>query len=130
MNYCLVLLYQHHDISVDNSRNIKLTGPNGEDHQMGASTTMTGQRKENFDGKTCNNELRSGQLEPHRSDPEDVVQKHKNVLADKTSGPAENFVSCSSLDANIASNLDIAKTKRPSLMDRNATAHTLKVAIY
>ncbi|WOL10421.1 hypothetical protein Cni_G19176 [Canna indica] len=116
---------------VQSSKRVNLSGGNVEEDRLGAlnqnlsiNSTIVKPKKEAFDGKISNNELQSGQLDPIQSDPKEVDQKHKSILAYESSCPDEKHLRCNSLDANITTNLDSTTMKKPSLVDRNATAHT------
>lgn len=138
----LVFLYKQFDISVEGGEGIKLNGRNIEKDQMRTDqehgysvdkNAMSCELQEVSDHKSCDNNYddvpQSGQMDPVPPDPKDVGKKHHNISTDTFLNPSEKRIRCSNLDANTATNLDAATMQKPSLIDRNATAHTFEVTI-
>ncbi|RZS19083.1 hypothetical protein BHM03_00051431 [Ensete ventricosum] len=135
----LQIISSQFDISVEDGKGIKLNDRNIEKGQMGTDqeqgysvdkNTMSCELQEEFDHKSCDNNYsdapQSGQMDPVPPDPKDLGKKHHDIPTDTFLHPDEKHIRCSNLDANTATNLDATTMQKPSLMNRNATAHTLE----
>ncbi|CAL9077630.1 unnamed protein product [Musa acuminata var. zebrina] len=125
--------------TVEGGEGIKLNDRNIEKDQMRTDqeqgysvdkNSMSCELQEVSDHKSCDNNYddvpQSGQMDPVPPDPKDVRKKHHNISTDTFLHPSEKRIRYSNLDANTATNLDAATMQKPSLMDRNATAHTFE----
>lgn len=127
------------DISVGSSKGIKLTacsskGDLGEDGMVAVeqdfsinnATTSRGKGGEN---KNSNNEFRLEHSSPLPSDA-DATNNNDETDFSKKIFQFDEKPRCNFSDAGITTSLDGFKTKKRSLMDRNATAYTYEVGTH